>query len=197
MISALCNQIPLVNYHLLYRVYYISIFSYSDYSYFLWITCIYIYAFSRRIYPKRLTVHSGYTFFISMCGPWESNPQHFVLLTQCSTTEPQEHAYSSFTQWQLIFHNLVNLPNTSFLFKKFFSRNPTGSFSFEWMNEWCIYIALYSVLLYTQCALQSCGGEGHSSTTTSAVQHPLGWCDGCHRTTAPVHSLHTSYRWRG
>ncbi len=26
------------------------------------------------------------------------------------------------------------------------------------MNEWCIYIALYCVLLYTQSALQSCGG---------------------------------------
>ncbi len=50
---------------------------------------IYIYAFSRRFYPKRLTVHSGYTFFISMCVPWESNPQPFALLTQCSTTEPQ------------------------------------------------------------------------------------------------------------
>ncbi len=38
--------------------------------------------------------------------------------------------------------------------------------------------------------------RGLSSTTTS-VQHPLGWCDGCHRTTAPVRSPHTSYRWRG
>ncbi len=28
---------------------------------------IYIYAFSRRFYPKRLTVHSGYTFIVSMC----------------------------------------------------------------------------------------------------------------------------------
>ncbi len=28
------------------------------------------------------------------------------------------------------------------------------------MNEWCIYIALYCVLLYTQSALQSCGGGG-------------------------------------
>ncbi len=27
---------------------------------------IYIYAFSRRFYPKRLTVHSGYTCFITM-----------------------------------------------------------------------------------------------------------------------------------
>ncbi len=66
----------------------------------------------------------------------------------------------------------------------------------EWMNEWCIYIALYYVLLYTQSALCGGGGGGLSSTTTS-VQHPLGWCDGCHRTTAPVRSPHTSYRWRG
>ncbi len=35
----------------------------------------YIYAFSRRFYPKRLTVHSGYTFIVSMCVPWELNPQ--------------------------------------------------------------------------------------------------------------------------
>ncbi len=28
---------------------------------------IYIYAFSRDFYPKRLTVHSGYTFFMSIC----------------------------------------------------------------------------------------------------------------------------------
>ncbi len=33
------------------------------------------------------TIH----FFVSMCVPWELNPQPFVLLTQCSTTEPQEH----------------------------------------------------------------------------------------------------------
>ncbi len=53
----------------------------------------YIYAFSRRFYPKRLTVHSGYTFSVSLCVPWELNPQRFALLTQCSTTEPQEHLY--------------------------------------------------------------------------------------------------------
>ncbi len=28
--------------------------------------------------------------FFSMCVPWELNPQPFALLTQCSTTEPQE-----------------------------------------------------------------------------------------------------------
>ncbi len=36
---------------------------------------IYIYTFSRCFYPKRLTVHSGYTFVLSVCVPWESNPQ--------------------------------------------------------------------------------------------------------------------------
>ncbi len=42
----------------------------------------------------------------------------------------------------------------------------------KWMNddEWSIYIALYCVLLYTQSALQSCGGN-LSSTTTSLRIH--------------------------
>ncbi len=35
-----------------------------------------------------LQLHSGYTFLISICVPWESNLQPFALLTQCSTTEP-------------------------------------------------------------------------------------------------------------
>ncbi len=38
---------------------------------------------------------------------------------------------------------------------------------------------------------------GGLSSTTTSVQHPLGWYDGCHRTMAPVRSPHTSYRWRG
>ncbi len=63
----------------------------------MWTVCIYIYiyiyAFSRCFYPKRLTVHSGYTCFVSMCVPWELNPQPFALLTQCSTTEPQGHLH--------------------------------------------------------------------------------------------------------
>ncbi len=45
----------------------------------------YIYAFSRRFYPKRLTVHSGYTFFFCqyMCS-LGIEPTTFALLTQCS-----------------------------------------------------------------------------------------------------------------
>ncbi len=50
-----------------------------------------------------LQLHSGYTVFISMCVPWESNPQPFALLTQCSTTEPQEH-YST------LLLNVLNVP---------------------------------------------------------------------------------------
>ncbi len=34
-------------------------------------------------------------------------------------------------------------------------------------------------------------------STTTSVQHLHGWCDGSHRTTVPVRSPHTSYRWRG
>ncbi len=52
---------------------------------------IYIYAFSRRFYPKRLTIAFRLYIFISMCVPWESNPQPFALLTQCSTTEPHRN----------------------------------------------------------------------------------------------------------
>ncbi len=51
---------------------------------------IYIHAFSKRFYPKRLTVHLGCTFFVSVFpGNWTQLP--FALLTQCSTTEPQDH----------------------------------------------------------------------------------------------------------
>ncbi len=31
--------------------------------------------------------------FISMCVPWESNPQPFALQTQCSTTEPHRNTH--------------------------------------------------------------------------------------------------------
>ncbi len=47
--------------------------------------------FIRRFYPKRLTITFRLYIFISMCVPWESNPQPFALLTQCSTTEPHRN----------------------------------------------------------------------------------------------------------
>ncbi len=43
-----------------------------------------IYAFSRRFYPKRLTVHSGYTFFGQYMCSLGIEPTTFAQLTQCS-----------------------------------------------------------------------------------------------------------------
>ncbi len=56
-----------------------------------------------------------------------------------------------------------------------------------------ITVALLCVVVHTKHFTIMWGGL---SSTTTSVQNPLGWCDGCHRTTAPVRSPHTSYRWR-
>ncbi len=40
-------------------------------------------------------------YLLSVCVPWELNPQPFALLTQCSTTEPQQHY---FNDWSLHFY---------------------------------------------------------------------------------------------
>ncbi len=67
----------------------------------------------------------------------------------------------------------------------------------EWMNEWMKHLySAFNVYCCTPKALYNHVGGGLSSTTTS-VQHPLGWFDSCYRSTAPVCSPHTSYRWRG
>ncbi len=48
------------------------------------------------------------------------------------------------------------------------------------------------------CALKAFYNHvGGLSSTTTSVQHPLGWYDGCHRKPVPVRSPHTSYTWRG
>ncbi len=67
------------------------------------------------------------------------------------------------------------------------------------MNEWMNDAFIWRFILYccTPKALYNHVGGGGLSLTSTSVQHPLGWCDGCHRITAPVRSPHTSYRWRG
>ncbi len=57
---------------------------------------IYAFTFIRRFYPKRLTVAFRLYILISMCVPWESNPQPFALLMQCSTTEPHRNTVTGF-----------------------------------------------------------------------------------------------------
>ncbi len=68
----------------------------------------------------------------------------------------------------------------------------SGLIRSEWMMH--LYSALLCISVHTKRFTIMCGG-GLSSTTTS-VLHPLEWCDRYHRTTAPVRSPHTSYRWR-
>ncbi len=74
------------NFMFIYSFFVFLLVNYSGAQY------IYIYAFSRRFYPKRLTF-TGYIyfFFVSLCVPWKLKQQPFALLMQCSTTEPQEH----------------------------------------------------------------------------------------------------------
>ncbi len=64
------------------------------------------------------------------------------------------------------------------------------------MNEWMrhLYSALLCIVVHPKRFTIIWGGL---SSTTTSVQHPLGWCDGSHSTMAPVRSPHTSYRWRG
>ncbi len=52
-----------------------------------------------------------------------------------------------------------------------------------------LYSALLCIAVHPKCSTIMWGGL---SSTTTSVQHPLGWCKGCHRTTAPVRSPHTS-----
>ncbi len=77
---------------------------------------IYIYAFSRRFYPKRLTVHSGYTFFVITCVPWESNPQ----LLRCYNALPLSHrntAYLSPSASRSYTHTSLTSNNWMWVFK--------------------------------------------------------------------------------
>ncbi len=75
----------------------------------------------------------------------------------------------------------------------------------ERMNEGCIYIALYCVLLYTQSTLQSCvcvcvcvwGGGGVFPQPPPVCSIHLDDVTAATGQTAPVCSPHTSYRWRG
>ncbi len=62
-------------------------------------------------------------------------------------------------KWWKNFHFGVNWPFKCLLQYRYIYINTLMN---EWMHRWCIYIALYCVLLYTQSTLQSCGGGGGS-----------------------------------
>ncbi len=56
---------------------------------------IFIFTFMNlaRFYPKRLTLFRLYIYIVSMCIPWESNPQPLHCQRNALTTEPQEHIH--------------------------------------------------------------------------------------------------------
>ncbi len=68
--------------------------------------------------------------------------------------------------------------------------------TFLWINKGMmrLYSALLCIAVHPKLFTIMWGGL---SSTTTSDKHPLGWCDGCHRTTVPVRSPHTNYRWRG
>ncbi len=89
-------------------------------------------------------------------GQWAQGPLEDV----GPSGHPHEVGFRLFGQWQSHqlpagghFVGLWQCSSCSSLHKG----TDTGPAD-EWMNEWHIYIALYCVLLYTQSALQSCGG---------------------------------------
>ncbi len=64
-----------------------------------------------------LQLHCLY-IFISMCVPWESNPQPFALLTQCPTTEPHRNTKVNFLLvYFLLEHSLLSLALDSMYWK--------------------------------------------------------------------------------
>ncbi len=64
--------------------------------------------FIRRFYPKRLTVHSGYACFVSVCS-LGIEPTTFALLTQCSTTEPQDHDHDKTLVLCMYYGNTIRI----------------------------------------------------------------------------------------
>ncbi len=114
------------------------------YVYFMYYyNIIYIYAFSGCFYPKWLTVHSD--FFISECVPWELNPQPFVLLTQCFTTEPQEH-WCIINVFTAALHQSMN---KSILFFKCYWSLTIYSYNILY---WFVHNVMYNVNGCTQIA---------------------------------------------
>ncbi len=100
---------------------------------------IYIYAFSRRFYPKRLTIAFRLYIFIITCVPWESNPQPFAQLTQCSTTEPHRNTTL------LLYNTTVQFYNTFTLLKPW---------RFKFSGD--LYLCIYSVFVFVLWSMVWC-----------------------------------------
>ncbi len=80
-------------------------------------------------YPKRLTVHSGYIFFCQYVCSLGIEPTTFVLLMQCSTTEPQEQGCDGEDIFPLVNRRVVPVSPGGGLFE--FSLFSSLSFGFK------------------------------------------------------------------
>ncbi len=67
--------------------------------------------------------------------------------------------------------------------------------SLNQVNEWMrhLYSALLCIVVHPKRFTIIWGGL---SSTTTSVQHPLGWCDGSHRTALTTHQLQVERRER-
>ncbi len=82
-------------------------------SFFQNFTHIYIYAFSRRFYPERLTLHSSYSFtFDQLMLSLGIEPMILALLAPCSTIWATGKLYSLYTQIQEL-HTKCKMPHIS------------------------------------------------------------------------------------
>ncbi len=86
-----------------------------------------------------LQLHSGYTFIISICVPWESNPQPFALQMQCSTTEPHRNTLPTPTFLKAQNNNLDFFFNVVFKLKYY----STVCFFISWTSPKMLFLAWF------------------------------------------------------
>ncbi len=101
---------------------------------------IYIYAFSRRFYPKRLTLHSSYSFYILSALAFPGNRTHDIgvasaMLYQLSYRKPVE---SGTPDWV---GRMKSLGWTTFV-NKIWKRIKTECAHWDWMMNWFLDFVL-------------------------------------------------------
>ncbi len=133
------------------------------------------FTFSRHFYPKQLTVHSGYTFFfVSMCS-LGIEPTTFALLTQCSTTEPQEHYDTK--PWYVL--HVSQMGEDSYAGTQCFLFSERNSFSFKLIHS-ILVSSIFSPIVsgLSTWSLESCFvfGEQCLSSCSSSVHTMVSPC---------------------
>ncbi len=157
----------------------------------LWPTCTHntplnLFCFFVKVHPKMKTV------FYKLFQTWE-------ILSFAEHTHTKKYfeecgllfVFSRIKSVMQIWNNMSNY--RIFIFGLTIPLNELVYFQqLDWMNMMHLCSALVCIVVHPKRFTIMWGGGGLSSTTTS-VQHPLGWYNGCHMTTAPVRPPHTSH----